>query len=360
MTISTVESLHGFLWYPRSAMRRQGSIIYAPLALSIALLACQAATRLIFPNTPSVSFASPIAPLPSTSTAAVSCPIETASIMRASNATSQLGGLSVTESDNQDAVTLVTYQVIGDQIGIPVLANVPDSLKDYQKDYALQEQSWKLFTSLIPAPRRKLLEFYQVITDGPDNILAAVKQAPKDPSRWVLEIDVADAGNTKNLVYTLIHEFGHLLTLNSSQVPPDMKVFDNPDNNQVYNQEADACPDYFTGEGCSLPTSYINIFFSRYWQGLYYEWLKIENIQDDQRRQDRLDRFYNKYRDQFVDDYAVTDPAEDIAETWTFFVLSPKPDGQSISDQKILFFYEYPDLVQLRGEILQNLCTINP
>ncbi len=353
-----------FLWYPRSPMRRLGPFPLALLALSTSLLACQAATRLIFPPTASLSIipaATPQTPQPANSIASTSCPDETASIMQASNAISQLSGLSGAEnSSNQDAISLVTYKVVGDQIGIPVLGNVPDSLKDYQKDFALQKQSWDLFAKLIPAPDRKLVEFYQVITDGPDNILAAVKQTSKDPSRWVLEIDIADAGNTKNLVYTLIHEFGHLLTLNSTQVPPDLKVFDNPESNLIYNQEADACPDYFTGEGCSLPMSYINIFFDRYWKGLYDEWLKIDNIQDDQRRHDRLDSFYDKYRDQFVDDYAVTDPAEDIAETWTFFVLSPKPEGQSISDQKIMFFYEYPNLVQLRSEILQNLCSLNP
>ena len=48
--------------------------------------------------------------------------------------------------------------------------------------------------------------------------------------------------------------------------------------------------------------------------------------------------FYQKYKDQFVDDYAVTDPNEDIAETWAFFVLSPKPQGDTIADQKIVVF----------------------
>jgi hypothetical protein len=61
-----------------------------------------------------------------------------------------------------------------------------------------------------------------------------------------------------------------------------------------------------------------------------------------------------------VDDYAVTDPSEDIAETWAFFVLSPKPQGGTVSDQKLLFFYQYPELVQVRGQILQNLCKAHP
>jgi hypothetical protein len=58
-----------------------------------------------------------------------------------------------------------------------------------------------------------------------------------------------------------------------------------------------------------------------------------------------------------VSDYSVTHPAEDIAESFAFFVLSPQPAGESIAEQKIRFFYEYPELIDLRAEILQNLCT---
>ena len=68
--------------------------------------------------------------------------------------------------------------------------------------------------------------------------------------------------------------------------------------------------------------------------------------------------FYKKYQDQFVGDYAVTHPAEDIAESFTHFVFSPKPAGESIRDQKVRFFYEYPELVELRGQILNATCAL--
>ena len=109
-----------------------------------------------------------------------------------------------------------------------------------------------------------------------------------------------------------------------------------------------------------MGNSYINVFFNHFWTNIYAEWQKIDDIQNDQRRENRLEVFYNKYQDQFVDDYAVTDPSEDIAETWAFYILRPKPDGNSIADQKIKFFYEYPELVQLRQQILQNLCAAKP
>jgi hypothetical protein len=261
---------------------------------------------------------------------------------------------------NSDSITLVTYTVNGDQIGNPQFEKAQRSLKPYQQDQTLQQSAWDLFTTLIPSNQRGQVEEYQVFTDGPDELLGAVEQMDDDPNGWMLEVDIADVPNTKNLVFTLIHEFGHLLTLNPSQVPPDLTVFNHPDDERLYNREVNACSFYFPGEGCSLENSYINEFFNRFWPDLYDEWQAIDNISSDEKRQNRLDAFYKKYKNQFVDDYAPTSPVEDIAESWAFFILSPKPEGNSIADQKILFFYDFPELVQLRGEILQNLCAANP
>lgn len=41
----------------------------------------------------------------------------------------------------------------------------------------------------------------------------------------------------------------------------------------------------------------------------------------------------------------------------TFFVLSAPPPGNNIAEEKILFFYEYPELVQMRASILANICA---
>ena len=75
------------------------------------------------------------------------------------------------------------------------------------------------------------------------------------------------------------------------------------------------------------------------------------------RRANLLDSFYNTYQDQFLTDYAHTNPAEDIAESFTFFILSARPELDSIASEKNLFFYEYPELIELRMQILKNICS---
>jgi hypothetical protein len=38
-------------------------------------------------------------------------------------------------------------------------------------------------------------------------------------------------------------------------------------------------------------------------------------------------------------------------------VLNRKPADDSIAHKKVLFFYSFPELVNLRNEIISNICT---
>jgi hypothetical protein len=324
-------------------------------------LACYAVTDYFVPRqpTPVLSPAPVVTVVPTVETTGT-CPDLTADILDVARYdTSSSEGLGAANGSEMEASFLVTYLVLGDQIVNPYVEAVPDEFRDERDDSESHQAAWDFFTALIPADERAMVVAYVVITDGPDNILGAVSQV-KSADRWALEIDIDDARDTYDLTYTLLHEFGHLLTLQSDQVPPSREIFQDPDDVALYDREVAACPQYFPGEGCSKPDSYINRFYDRFWSRIYNEWLEIDLLEDQNAYEDQLEAFYGKYHDQFVAAYAATSPAEDIAETWTYFILDSKPDGGSIAEEKILFFYEYPELIQLREEILGNLCEYFP
>lgn len=259
---------------------------------------------------------------------------------------------------------LVTYTVDGDKLTKPVLLEpVPNELKIEQKDTAIQQAAWDIFTSLIPAQDRQMVVQYNVFTDGYANTLAAVDQNHADPSKWILEIDIADLKDENSFLFTLIHEYAHLLTLNTSQVIPDQEIVNDPENQSLQHEKAAACPTYFAWTGCSNSDSYINAFYTRFWKDITPEWEAVDALQyntdDLMPYYSGLHNFYMKHQDQFVDDYSTTHPTEDIAESFAYFVFSPKPNGTSIRDQKIAFFYEYPELVQLRTDILSGACSLD-
>ncbi len=326
-------------------------------------LACQAAARLV---NSAVALAPATATPRAQSTAAaptrhVSCLDEARSVVLAANSEGSLPThFPSVDTRNSIDVPLVKYNVSGNDLSAPILSRAPDSLVPYQRDFDGQRATWKLFTSMIPESQRGMVKQFAVITDGPGGVLSAVQQMPNDARSWVLEADIADMGDSKNLAFTLLHEFGHLLTLGPAQVPPDLQVFNNPNNTRARERAVAACGSYFPGEGCSLRTSYINTFFDRFWQDIYAQWNTIDQVQDEDRRDAQLHAFYRRHQDEFVDSYAVTSPVEDIAETWAFFVLSPRPAGTTVEDQKLLFFYAYPELVTLRQEILSGLCAADP
>jgi hypothetical protein len=252
-------------------------------------------------------------------------------------------------------VTLVTYTVVGDAISDPVYAQVPSDMVAYQQDTTTQESIWHFITDVIPADQRTMVTNYLIFTDGTSDSLGAVEQA-HNPQDWILEMDIIDGTRFPDMSTTVIHEFAHLLTLDQSQVTPDLQVFYNPDDQAIYNQEAAACPTYFIFEGCSHSDSYLNQFFQRFWPNIYDEWKAIDSESDPDLLDQKLSTFYRKYSNRFVSEYAATSPSEDIAETFMYFIFSPKPSGNSISDQKIQFFYEYPELVSLRERIIEKLC----
>ncbi len=260
--------------------------------------------------------------------------------------------------ETDEEYTLVTYKVNGDEISNPKLEKVISSLKNYQKDSAAQQQIWDYFAAIIPPEQRTFITHYLVFTDGEENVLASVAQSQSSASQWDLSVDILDTSNPKDLTFTLVHEFGHLLTLNPDQVTPSKAIFNNPDSESIYKKEKKACSTYFPGEGCSHKDSYINQFVERFWGSkLNEEWLKVDAVSDDPDLFDtKLESFYKKHKDQFVTDYAPTSPAEDIAESWSFFVLKRKPANKTIANQKVLFFYEFPELVRLREQIAHNLC----
>ena len=260
------------------------------------------------------------------------------------------------EPENQ---YLLTYKISGNQISNPIFESVSGDLQSYQDDTATHQQIWEYFITLIPSDERTGLKEFMIVTDGESNNLAAVAQTAYDPNLWALEVDIVDSDDKLNLTYTLIHEYAHLLTLGPNQVTPSIAIFNNPDDDDIYYDEAFACLAYFPGEGCSQEDSYINAYFNRFWADIHEEWQDINLIEDNDAYYEALDNFYFDYEDRFVTDYAPTNPEEDIAEAFSFFVLSPRPSGNTIAEEKILFFYDYPELVRLRDEITNGICSLN-
>src|ERR1051325_11553663 len=237
------------------------------LPFLLSTLACRAATRLIIPDTPTpvpptatatVTFTPTIPPPTATPPFVAACPSLLADVMKTATSDQSNAEPTIHIRRLKDAHSLrymVTYTLKDDKLANRDEIYIP---KDFQTDLDTRsdhEKIWDYFVALIPAPERNFVTEFSAISDGPSNILAAVSRTEANPIKWGLRVDVVDAKDPLQLTYTLVHEFGHLLTLKSSQVAFDKSVYYNPDNKEYYDRAVAACQQYFADDGCSASDS---------------------------------------------------------------------------------------------------------
>ncbi|KND47116.1 MAG: hypothetical protein AB199_01650 [Parcubacteria bacterium C7867-004] len=170
--------------------------------------------------------------------------------------------------------------------------------------------------------------------------------ASKDKS-WQLSVNVnaVDLNNkkwTRDMAITLVHEYAHILTLNNAQMKKGkgleascLKVGDTF---------------WVARYGCTKEDSYLGMFVKAFWTPA-----DIMAYRAAQKKGDEAG-LYKGQNEAFVTPYAATSPVEDIAESFTDFVLQQKPVGTtSIRDKKIHFFYQYPELVKMRTQIRASI-----
>lgn len=190
---------------------------------------------------------------------------------------------------------------------------------------------WNLFTKIAGKEVivNKLLSF-EVFNDPDNDTAASLWPSSNDGKSWHMNVNQAFANDRKDFIHTLVHEYGHILTLSSDQV----------------SQISGACPRFELSEGCAKNNSYIQAFHSKFWTKY-----KDDIPSNDGEDSDQVNQFYNSNKSDFVSEYASTNPAEDIAESWAIFVLRAPAKGNTNADKKIQFFYDYPELVAQRDKI---------
>lgn len=253
----------------------------------------------------------------------------------------------VTNEAFGDEVTQISTWKVENGVLAENIYSDESMIQAFNIDIATQIELWNRVYEVLPRKwMDKYITQFELVSDGKDEILAGVNPMDESNHYWSFLVDVKDATNTRahslqdDFNHTLLHEFGHILTLNNSQIEPtDMKW-----------QKDDLR--YLTSEGLAFEESYINHFVKQFWYGnLLDEWDDIQRIRSEAKRIDRLYELYEQYPNHFMNDYSAESPEEDIAESWYFFVKNEKPSPKNIANKKILFFYQFPELIELRKEI---------
>lgn len=215
-----------------------------------------------------------------------------------------------------------------------------------KEDIKKHKELWGRVRKIIPKDYLGRIVAFEINTDGKEEVMAHVNSPDNSNKIWRLAVDIKDAFDkngklVKEIDETLIHEFGHILTLNDSQMMKER------------NENSFA---YTTDEGTTKKDAYLNKFYNRFWKDINKEWKEATEVESDENGENQaLIDFYEKHKNEFVSEYASTNPEEDIAESFMQFVVQDKPKGKTVADKKILFFYEFKELVKMREVMKLNL-----
>ena len=239
------------------------------------------------------------------------------------NPTGREGEITLYKVNGETITKITDYQVTGQDLV-------------YQQNAQRHQEIWSIIKKVVPPSYRNKMSEFLIYNGEVTGSAGFVFETEQDLSKWRMGIAINYAHNQQELIYTIIHEFGHILTLNNDQV------------NASINQSS--CTNYFTGEGCAKTSSYIHQLQSQFWADI---WTEYQSAQDSE---SAMMQFYNTYSDRFVTQYAATNPGEDIAEVFATFVSrNSGVNGNSIAEQKIQLMYNHSELVELRNYIRENL-----
>lgn len=240
---------------------------------------------------------------------------------------------------------ITLYRVEGGNIVKQTDFKVSGTSLEFQKDTQKHQEIWELTKKIIPLNYLSKMSRFMIFAGEADGTAGYVYNTAQDLSKWEMgiAIDFAYQGGFNaggELAYTIVHEFGHILTLDNTQL--DASISEND------------CKNYFVGEGCAKEAAYINKTYNKGWVDIWSEFREVQ--QKDS--QEASEAFYNKYTSRFVTNYASTNPAEDIAEVFaTFVTRNGGVNGSSIAEEKIQIMYDHPELISLRNYIKGNTAT---
>lgn len=187
------------------------------------------------------------------------------------------------------------------------------------------EAIWDRIVAFFPNEYIDDINQYELISDGEGNTLAFVDIRE---SGITFAMDIRDNRDRPSEYRTLIHEFAHIYSL-------PVEDFSHDGTELEYLKE----------------DTLMAAFIDRFWKQYGEAWVENKFKSEPERQ-----AFYSSNINDFHEPYQATNPKEDFAITFVEFVTSRMPEsGSQLKDVKVRSFYEDPELVKLRVDILSNI-----
>lgn len=217
------------------------------------------------------------------------------------------------------------------------------------------EKIRQMLRALLPQEYFDKVSNITMESDGEYGLLAYVYPVEGSGGKfWGVGYDAVDAFTTESklknpeeLLKTIVHEFAHILSLNDKQV-----------THRTESEAETSCPtnEILIDQGCIKEGAYINEFSTLFWTKELQE--EASKASEDGTYDEFSTKLYESAPESFVSEYAATSMVEDFAESFTDFIMKNERHDQLISDQKVEYFYKFPELLALRKRMRGGLYKI--
>lgn len=193
--------------------------------------------------------------------------------------------------------------------------------------------------AVMPDQYDEHIDEFIIFTGGNNDISAYVETKTPYVNNWTYGVrasEVAEDPDSAASTELMVHEFAHIFSLD-----------------QVFriNDIVRTCHSFLAEKICYGNESYIGDFIETFWSSQLLDELQATQINQEMDQTD----FYDRYQSQFVSEYAATDPAEDFAESFVWYVYDRSVPRNSIAQQKVAFFDQSSYLQGLAATIREEI-----
>ena len=208
----------------------------------------------------------------------------------------------------------------------------------------LDKDMWGLIEEMSPSQESfDSIREYTVYYDEDDTTDASVSAIDDNDEEWSFELNYSSTNDFELLLPVIVHEFSHVLSLQNDEVTSETE------EREIRN----TCVNYLVAEGCLKDGTMLNNFFEKFWKE------NPDFVPDVDRAENETEAFYETRQDQYVTDYATTNPIEDFAESIMFYVMNSPVKANTEKRQKTDFFKGYNKLVRYRNEVREKIANFS-
>lgn len=225
---------------------------------------------------------------------------------------------------SENVVVLNRYQIRGEKSA--------DSIVNLS-----HRQYLKRIYDIFPSKYDAKLSQFIVFTNTDNEFDAFVETIPPSNEQWAYAVNKL-ALLEVNKAYTtelIVHELAHVLSYEEIVGKPLSLVA--------------SCRAYFKKNGCPKNNSYIIAFTDAFWTAT--DLSRVERFSQQVDPVEASYEYYEDTNDQYVSGYAALSPEEDFAESFARYVTDRGLPKSTIASQKIWWFEQFPELVEIRKTI---------